>query len=83
MKREDVAKIFEGATEEQISGILDINSADIGKAKGDYDALKAKLGEAKETIQTLTAEAEALKNSGRFIPWQVVTISTDGQILES
>ena len=64
MKREDVAKIFEGATEEQISGILDINSADIGKAKGDYDALKAKLGEAKETIQTLTAEAEALKNSG-------------------
>jgi Fe-S-cluster-containing hydrogenase component 2 len=24
----------------------------------------------------------ALKNSGKFIPWQVITISTDGQILE-
>ena len=64
MKREDVAKIFEGATDEQISSILDINSADIGKAKGDYDKLKAKLGEAEQTVQTLTAEAETLKNSG-------------------
>ena len=24
----------------------------------------------------------ALKNSGRFIPWNVVTIATDGSILE-
>ncbi|MBS5645762.1 MAG: 4Fe-4S binding protein [Clostridiales bacterium] len=29
------------------------------------------------------AAKQALKNSGKFIPWQVVTISTDGQILES
>ena len=28
-----------------------------------------------------TAE-QALKNSGKFIPWQVVTISRDGQILD-
>lgn len=27
------------------------------------------------------AAAEALKNSGKFIPWQVVTISADGRIL--
>ncbi len=27
------------------------------------------------------AAVTALKNSGKFIPWQVVTISTDGQIL--
>ena len=27
------------------------------------------------------AAAQALRNSGKFIPWQVVTISTDGQIL--
>ena len=27
------------------------------------------------------AVAQALRNSGKFIPWQVVTISTDGQIL--
>ena len=31
----------------------------------------------------LQAAAEkALKNSGKFIPWQVVTISRDGQILD-
>ena len=28
------------------------------------------------------AAKEALKNSGKFIPWQVVTISTDGRILD-
>jgi len=25
----------------------------------------------------------ALQNSGKLIPWQVITISTDGKILES
>lgn len=29
------------------------------------------------------AVKNALKNSGKFIPWQVVTISTDGKILEN
>lgn len=33
MKREDIKKIFENATDEQISAVLDINSADIGGAK--------------------------------------------------
>ena len=28
------------------------------------------------------AAKTALQNSGKFIPWQVVTISTDGEILE-
>ena len=28
------------------------------------------------------AAKEALKHSGKFIPWQVVTISTDGRILD-
>ena len=28
------------------------------------------------------AAENALKASGKFIPWQVVTISTDGRILE-
>ena len=28
------------------------------------------------------AAEQALKNSGKFIPWQVVTISRDGQILD-
>ena len=29
------------------------------------------------------AAITALKNSGKFIPWQVVTISTDGQIIDN
>ncbi|MDD4510405.1 MAG: 4Fe-4S ferredoxin, partial [Oscillospiraceae bacterium] len=28
------------------------------------------------------AVKRALQNSGKFIPWQVVTISTDGKILD-
>ena len=28
------------------------------------------------------AARTALKNSGKFIPWQVVTISVDGKILD-
>jgi hypothetical protein len=28
------------------------------------------------------AVKRALQNSGKFIPWQVVTISTDGRILD-
>ena len=28
------------------------------------------------------AAVTALKNSGKFIPWQVVTLSTDGRVLE-
>lgn len=41
MTREDLKKIIEGITDEQLKSILDINSADIGKAKGDYSTLKA------------------------------------------
>ena len=33
MKREDIARIFEGATDAQINEILNINSSDIGNAK--------------------------------------------------
>ena len=29
------------------------------------------------------AAKTALQNSGKFIPWQVVTISTDGRILDT
>jgi chromosome segregation ATPase len=60
MKREDIASIFEGATNEQISKVLDLNSADIGKAKGDsakvkeeLEAANAALAKANETIKAL------------------------------
>ena len=50
MKREDIAKIFEGATDEQINKVLNINSADIGKAKGSAEKLQEELEATKETL---------------------------------
>lgn len=63
MKREDVSKIFEGATDDQISALLNINSKDIGKAKGDYDELKNKLTTANQTISDLQSSVQQLKDS--------------------
>ena len=53
MKREDITSVFPNATEEQISGLLNINSRDIGKAKGDYDTVKTELETARGTIADL------------------------------
>lgn len=58
MKREDVTKIFEGATDEQINALLDINSADIGKAKADYNE---KLEEIKALNKTVSERDNQLK----------------------
>ena len=55
MKREDISKIFEGATDEQINAVLNINSADIGKAKakaeGERDNYKSQLDTATEQLK--------------------------------
>ena len=68
MKREDIAKLFENATDEQISALLDINSQDIGKAKrgseklqADLDVANDALKKAQETIAAL--EADGLKDT--------------------
>lgn len=71
MKREDISKLFPDATDDQISALLDINSRDIGKAKGDagkaqsdLDAANNALKEAQATIAALEAakgDAEALQ----------------------
>ena len=66
MRREDINRIFEGATDEQVKALLDINSADITKALGkqkgdgeklqaDLDAANAALADAKSTIANLEA----------------------------
>ena len=62
MKRDDITRIFEGATKEQIDEVLNINSADITKAKSggeklqnDIDDLTKQLEEARETIKSLEA----------------------------
>ena len=60
MTREDIRNLFADATNEQIKALLDINSADIGKAKEsmqkDLDAANAALKTANETIESLKAE---------------------------
>ena len=61
MKREDVSKIFSDATGEQIDKILDLNSADIGKAKKGFDDLKAELDTAKKTIAEINRQYEELR----------------------
>ena len=66
MRKEDINRIFEGATDEQVKALLDINSADITKAldkrkgdgeklQADLDAANAALAEAKSTIANLEA----------------------------
>lgn len=64
MTREDIKKTFEGATDEQIKSLLDINTADIGKAKGDYSTLRGQLKTAQDdlkTAQTTIGELEKTK----------------------
>lgn len=57
MKRTDITALFPDATDEQIKTIMDLNGADINKAKGDLDELKTKLATAND-------ELAALKNNG-------------------
>ena len=55
MKRDDIKKIFEGATDEQISAVLNINSADIGAAKkkleDERDSYKTQLETASQKLE--------------------------------
>lgn len=60
MKREDVSKIFVGATEEQISAILDINSKDIGSAKSKSDTLSEQINSLNEQIKQRDADIKSL-----------------------
>ena len=75
MKREDIAKIFEGATDEQISAVLNINSADIGKVKGklesERDVYKSQLETAKQKLDGFKdVNVEELKG-------QIATLTTN------
>lgn len=62
MTRDEIKTIVNGVTDEQLNQILDINSRDIGKAKGKADdqkaeieRLKADLAERDKTISNLEA----------------------------
>lgn len=63
MTREDLQKIVEGISDEQIGKILDTHSADIGKAKRNYDELKAELETAQKKITDYETEIGGLRES--------------------
>lgn len=63
MKREDIKKIFPDATEEQLKGLLDINTADIGKAKGELETVKADLEKANGTVKEYETTIADMKKS--------------------
>ena len=68
MKKEDILRTFADATPEQIKDLLDINSADIGRALGkqkeELDTAQTDLATAKNRIKELEAtngDAEAMR----------------------
>ena len=63
MKREDIKKFFPDATEEQLKGLLDINTADSGKAKGELEAVKADLEKANGTLREYETTIADMKKS--------------------
>lgn len=63
MKREDIKKFFPDATEEQLKGLLDINTADIGKAKGELEAVKTDLEKANGTLKEYETTIADMKKS--------------------
>ena len=63
MTQNDVRTIFDGATDAQIKSILDINTADIGKAKKDFDTLRTELDNAKSKVSEYEAEIGGLRDS--------------------
>lgn len=63
MKREDIKKIFPDATEEQLKGLLDINTADIDRAKGELETVKADLEKANGTLKEYETTIADMKKS--------------------
>ena len=60
MTREELRKIIEGITDEQLKAILDINTADIGKAKANLDQIKAENDTLKTDKQSLETKVNDL-----------------------
>lgn len=63
MKREDIKKFFPDATEEQLKGLLNINTADIGKAKGELETVRAELEKANGTLKEYETTIADMKKS--------------------
>lgn len=63
MKREEIKAIFADATDEQLKAVMDLNGADVEKAKSKVTALEAELKDKKADFDKLNSEFEALKTS--------------------
>ncbi len=63
MTREDLRGIVEGITDEQLKRILDINTSDIGKAKGEVENLQKELKTANDKVAEYEGEISTLKES--------------------
>lgn len=63
MKREEIRSIFPEATDEQLKSVMDLNGADVEKAKSKVTALEAELKEQKDGYAKLSTEFEGLKAS--------------------
>ena len=63
MKREEIKSIFADATDEQLKAVMDLNGADVEKAKSKVTALETELKEKKADFDKLNTEFEALKTA--------------------
>lgn len=74
MTRDEVRKIFAEATDEQVNALLDHNSRDIGKAKGDTAQLQADLKAAQDALSKANgtiAELEKAKGDTAALQKQI------------
>lgn len=80
MTREDLKRIIEGITDEQLKTILDINTADIGKAKKEFEDLKDEnniLKSEKEELNKKITELNDSVNSGAEYKKQLETLQNE------
>ena len=80
MTREDLKRIIEGITDEQLKTILDINTADIGKAKKEFEDLKDEnniLKSEKEELNKKITELNDSVNSGEEYKKQLETLQKE------
>lgn len=63
MKREEIKAIFADATDDQLKAVMDLNGADVEKAKSKVTVLETELKEKKADFEKLNTEFEALKTA--------------------
>ena len=63
MKRTDITTIFPEATKEQIDQLLDLNGADIAKAKGEADKAKGDLDTYRADLETAQKRIQELEKA--------------------